>query len=253
MKAANWRAHPTDTLEVVPGGRSIPLHGDTSINAAIATFQDQLEPWESGALRLGAVVRDIRTWSVDLWDRFLLPLWGGRFNRPPILFRFQRESPRVLGHYRRGRNDLGLKYEISVNPRHLASQSVIEVAAVVLHEMLHASEDLAGQSPRSANNYHSIWFRTTATNLGIPCSPYGSQLPPPKESPFLAWALERGLGSWPSWFVDVPALVPSVAVRGESKRTAWVCRCPGPIVHVARATQLYARCEICGSRFQRRG
>src|SRR5437867_2584099 len=114
-----WGAHPTDTLEVIEGGRVVSFpDADEAINRAIATFQDQLdEKWNYQSLPFGMLVRDVRAWSHDLWDRFMPKEWDGALiNRPPLLFRFQREGDRVLGHYRRGRNDIGLRWEISINP-----------------------------------------------------------------------------------------------------------------------------------------
>ena len=225
---------------------------DEAINRTIARFQDGLSDWNYRSVGLANLVRDVRDWARDLWPRFVSADWDGKLiKQPPILLRFQWESPRVLGHYQPGRNDLGFRWEISINPRHAVRGSEIDVAETVLHELLHCFEDLAGTAPRSPNNYHSIFFRNKADEFGIPCTPYGASLGIREGSPFAHWARERGLTGQPAARIEVEDIPPARAV----KRTAWICACPRDIavtVHVPRGSDLQARCERCRARFERK-
>ena len=224
---------------------------DEAINRAIARLQDH-QGWKHGPIELSKVVRDIRDWSRDLWTRFVPDKWkDNAIKQPPILFCFEWESPRVLGHYRPGRNDFGLRWEISVNPRHLLNRTEIEIAETVIHEQLHCFEDIAGTAPRSQNNYHSSWFRKTAVDIGIPCTRYGATLGVRDPSPFREWARERGLKGCPAVSIATQDL-PTIRAP---KRAAWVCSCPPDIavtVQVASGSDLRARCEQCGVVFKRR-
>lgn len=232
-------------IESLPGS-------DEAINQAVARFQVGLSEWTYRGVELGDVIGNVRAWTRELWDRFIPDEWAGRpVKRPPILFRFESESPRILGHYQPGRNDIGCRWEISLNPRHLPSRSEIELAETVLHELLHCFEDLAGTAPRSHNNYHSAWFRKTADALGIPCSRYGATLGIREPSPFMDWAHKRGLSGCPAVCVSLPDLPPARA----PKRFAWACDCPPDVavtVQVARGSELDARCQRCGALFRKR-
>lgn len=234
-------AHPTDAI----------------VNDAVARLQPDLRDWRYGTVPLCDLATTFHDWSTDLWARFLPATWKAvPISMPVFLFCFEPESPRRLGHYRPGRNHIGLRWEINVNPRHLSWRTEAQVAAVVLHELLHCFEDLAGSAPRSRNGYHSAWFRRSAGELGIPCTKHGAELAMPADSPFARWSAERGL----RWSETVT--LSTVGVGGEGmtpgrqspKRVAWSCECPAAtrvVVLVARATELRARCEACGALFHR--
>jgi len=243
--------HPNSTNAGTEAS-ACPVASDEEINKLVAEYQDKLETWELGPIDLASHVRKVRDWGAELWSRFLPEVAGGKkLGQPDILFCFHWDRPRRLGHYRPGRNALGLRWEISINPRHLSRRSEVEVAETVLHELLHCYEDLTDTAPRSRNNYHSAWFRETAERLGIPSSRYGASLGIVDPSPFMEWARERGL----KHEAVPPRPKDPVSAPQAPKRVAWVCDCPpdkAVTVQVARGSELRARCEICGTAFKRR-
>ena len=73
--------------------------GDETMNWAVAEFQDGLDSWRYRSIQLSPLVANIRDWAWDLWEQFLPKEWAGTpIKQPPVLFRFQWENPRVLGH-----------------------------------------------------------------------------------------------------------------------------------------------------------
>ena len=257
--------HPNTPITVGVADSSegiIPLpYSDEAINRAIAAFQDELVEWKSGATELSPIVKNMREWSDDLWPRFVPASWNGKdIHQPPLLLRFSAEHARVLGHYVPDRNDTGLLWEISINPRHLPLIAEVVLASTVLHELLHCFEDLAGTAPKSKNNYHSAWFRRTAEELGIPCTRYGGDLGIRDPSPFMDWARQCGLQTTnrrvavPAHGSDEGSSQPATPVT-LPKRRVWTCRCATGVrvsVLVARGAELAARCERCNPMFRRR-
>jgi hypothetical protein len=225
---------------------------DEAINRVVARFQDSLPEWKYRSIGLASLVRGVRDWARDLWARLVPGEWHGTpIEQRPVIFRFEWETPRVLGHYQPGRNDIGFRWEISINPRHLIFRSDVEVAETLLHELLHCFDDVAGTVPRSRNNYHSACFRKMANDLGIPCTRYGASLGTRKDSRFAHWAREGGLKGEPAARIEVQ----DVPLVGPAKRAAWICHCPSGMavtVYVPRGSELRARCERCGARFERK-
>ena len=246
-------AHPNEPSATEPDTLAATPMGDEKINSLVAGFQDTLGSWEFGPYDLASLIRKVRDWGTDLWAKFLPEVAGGeKIKQPNVLFCFHWDSPRNLGHYRRGRNAIGLRWEISLNPRHLSRRSEVELAETVLHELLHCYEDLTGTAPRSRNNYHSAWFRKTADHLGIPCTRHGATLGILDPSPFMEWARERGLDS----NSPAPARGSAAPSTPLPKRRSWSCSCPedqAVTVQVPRGSQLRARCILCGSLFELRG
>ena len=243
-------AHDLQSLGVHPNAASCDReNSDAEINQAIAVFQDGLGDWSyAGCKDLSIFIKKIREWAVDLWTD-LVAEKGEEY--PIVFFRFQREGGGRLGHYQPARNDSGLKLEIGINPKHLSAEPDIDLAETVIHELLHLYEDLWGNPPRSANNYHSAWFRRRARGLGIPCSRYGAGQGRIDPSPFVEWARQQGLdGIHTHGHLDEEA--PSCR---PPKRDPWDCGCPRGervSVLVPRASVLAARCERCGEMFRKR-
>lgn len=224
---------------------------DEEFNTAISQFQAELSDWNLDNLSLSDLARHLQDWGDDLWLEFLPKEWKGvPIAKPVLLFLFERESRRILGHYHPGRNGAGLRWEISVNPANLHRLSQIEIAGIVLHEELHAFEDLVGSAPQSSNGYHSSWLRNTAEQLGIPCTRFGCTCGIRPGSPFADWAARHGLTGRP-----VLAMLSESEARPEpkQKRRSWVCNCPAEKVvrvYVASGSTLRARCELCGALFR---
>lgn len=242
--AAPLGVHP-QSLGAGAGGERLD---DDAVNRDVRRFQESLTDWTFGPL-----AQRMHAWSDELWDRFLPQSFDGApVVRPPVLLTLSPESARRFGHYRPGRNGVGFKWEVNVNPRHLPGLSEIEVAAILLHELHHVFEDVAGKQLRSRNGYHSGWFRTRAGVCGIPCTPYGGALPLPPESPFMEWAVARGLAGERGGFAGSSGQ--PAAARRPPKRVKWTCLCDPPLrvsVLVARGSDLQAHCDQCDGAFRR--
>src|ERR1035437_159236 len=129
---------------------------DEELNTAISSFQAELPDWTLANLSLSALASRLPEWANSLWTEFLPKEWqGGVVAKPSLLFLFEWEPSRTLGHYRPGRKAAGCRWEISVNPANLNRLPEIQVASVALHELLHCFEDIVKSAPRSHNGYHS--------------------------------------------------------------------------------------------------
>lgn len=243
------------TLGAHPHAADTPLpHVDDVPNRAVAEYQRTLTDWRAGEHDLADLVLKLRPWASSLLDRFVIE----PVPRPEFLFRFRREEPIVLGHYVPHRNDIGLRWEISFNPLHVGRRSERQIAAVLMHELLHWLEGTIKPTQLNPNGYHSAWFRKRAQAIGIPCTKYGAELGILVPSPFTTWADERGLTGTPGAFRLPPTTsgtTPSPS-RRRSKRDAWTCACPTDAritVQVPRGSELLARCERCYELFKRKG
>ena len=56
---------------------------------------------------------------------------------PAVVLSFDVTDRRSLGHYRLNRNGLGVRWNVNLNPIHLA-RPAFEVLATLLHELAHA-------------------------------------------------------------------------------------------------------------------
>lgn len=71
---------------------------DEATSRAIALDQDRTDR-NYDSFDLSGIIRDIRRWSPELWEKFIPDNWQGRaIKQRPILFRFESESPLVPGH-----------------------------------------------------------------------------------------------------------------------------------------------------------
>ena len=215
--------HQNENCGCAPQSQGTYPLNESEINQTIKKYQGELKDWTFGGESLSEMVRKFHDCSIELWSQFIPSHWNMELvSRPELYFRFQRERRRVLGHYHRGRNDAGLKYEISINPWWLVVRTESQTAAVVLHELMHAFEDIVGISSKGRNNYHKKWFRDHAARIGIPCSKYGAEAGIVQGSPFAEWVILQGLNeSKPLVGIDAETAKDSCKV----KRTYWVCGC----------------------------
>jgi hypothetical protein len=227
---------------------SINVAHDKELNAKISSYQTNLLDWKLAGLSLSDLAARLHNWADNLWSEFVPKAWKETsVAKPNFLFLFEWESPRVLGHYRPGRNAAGCRWEISLNPVNLTRLSEIEVASVALHELFHCFEDIVGSAPTSRNGYHSTWLRNIADQVGIPCTRFGCTCGIRPGSPFSEWARRQALTGTP-----VLKLIPEHVEPAKPKRKPWVCNCTSGqaiTIHVAVGSRLRARCEVCGTLF----
>ncbi len=177
----------------------------------------------------------------------LLHQWAERFNAK---FDLGLQTPAIalhhlracrLGAYRYGRNQLGLKHEITLNARYLG-RPLPDQLSTLLHELLHEWQHLYGKAGR--HNYHNRQFQNKALLYGLEVDHRGyTSVRPGRFTELLA-----------SSGVDLESLhTPGdhpVSARlvghGHSKMQKYRCCC----TTVRCATELSAHCDKCGARFE---
>lgn len=196
---------------------------------ALAKHQVQEESWE---------FQELAAW---------LQLWTKRFNQEfqlglsEISLCIEWLSIYRLGHFRHGTNGFGLKGEIAINQRHLESLKPWEILGVLLHELVHAWQEIYGKPGK--NNYHNNQFREKARDFGLIINTKGQTQYEPK-SPFFEVLNKYG--------VETPAIPPVIYVtgQGKSKLKKWSCQCEKPINVRVATPHFYARCLWCGELFE---
>src|SRR5665213_2754271 len=163
-------------------------------------------------------------------------------------------SVSCFGHFREGHNGFGLKGEIAINERYLTTRPTWQVLGTLLHECVHAWQDVHG-SP-SPHDHHNLEFRRKAAELGLLIDRRGvtDYL---LDSPFMDLLKEHG--------VEVPTepeeddgsdrgrLVRRVLgritrMKGKSTLIKWSCGCTNVRCGVA---DFAAVCLKCGHPFVR--
>jgi len=199
----------------------------TTVYTALSEHQVE-QDWDKKEL-----FRELHRWAAIFDSRFKLEI-------PQIAICVDRFGRR-LGHFRAGPNGFGLSSEIAINQNYLGKGPFWDVLGTLLHEQLHAWQEVHGKPGRG--NYHNKEFRLKADSLGLVVDSSGvTQYRQP--SPFTE-VLER-------YGIKVPKLAaitpPRPALRGTSKLKLWYCGCTRVRVAVARFKAL---CLNCNREFKR--
>lgn len=175
-----------------------------------------------------------------------LQVWARRFNEefpldiPAVSLCVDWLSSRRLGHFRHGHNGFGLWGEIAINRRYIDQQQPWEILGTLLHELLHAWQEVHGKPGK--NNYHNKEFTSKARQYGLVISRRGhTQFEP--DSPFFQLLRRRG--------VEAPKVPPvQYVVRGTSKLKKWSCQCNPPLNVRVAVAHFRAKCLWCGHEFR---
>jgi hypothetical protein len=153
----------------------------------------------------------------------------------------------TLGYFRPGRNGFGLINEIAVNLRHISEETYWRALATLLHELLHAEQEVSGAPGKG--NYHNKEFRNRAESLGLLVDAWGHTVVAPAPSSFI-----DVLGKYGVDVPELPKLAPVIdSTAGSSKLKLWVCSCQPKPIHVRVAVKDFrARCLKCNQLFVRR-
>ena len=135
---------------------------------------------------LAALAQELYRWIPRLNERFF------DNTLPQPVLSFGRTSVRVLGHFRVGYNEMGLRYQINLNERYL-SRSLAEVLETLCHELGHAWEQHSGIRAKS-RGYHTMALRDKMGAIGIHCDQQGRTIS--VDDPFLAF-LAGVRSGWP--------------------------------------------------------
>jgi predicted SprT family Zn-dependent metalloprotease len=167
---------------------------------------------------------------------------------PEIVLSFDVRNKRNLGHYCIRRNSLGVRWNVNLNPVHLA-RPLYEVLATLLHELAHAWQYERGTGAKPP--HHNREFVETCEAFGIPTNSHGHYLGVRQGSPFHDYCTRHGVAFAPDPAADdagdepEPLLPEPPAKPKGSKLKKWICACPDPVpVRVARA-DFDATCNKC--------
>lgn len=200
--------------------------GDKGVYQVLAQHQ-VTETWDMREL-----LTELHRWAAIFNATFSL-------NVPAYALCIDWLSRRRLGHFRPGHNAFGLEGEIAINRRHLAGREFWQVLGTLLHELLHAWQEVHGKPGK--NNYHNKQFRDKAQSYGLIIDEVGHTQYEPKSAFF---ELLENYG------VQIPAVPgPAVAVKREkSKLKLWWCGCTRVRVAV---NHFHAVClnSDCGGKF----
>jgi hypothetical protein len=174
---------------------------------------------------------------------------------PEVVLSFDVTDKRTLGHYCLKRNGLGVRWNVNLNPIHLA-RPVYEVLATLLHELAHAWQYEKGTGGKPP--HHNREFVEKCEEFGIPTNSQGHYLGVRSGSPFETYCSTHGVrfphvtgddGEEPSAEPEPLLPIPPAKPKG-SKLRKWICSCPDPVpVRVARS-DFDATCNKCGERYR---
>lgn len=162
------------------------------------------------------------------------------FKSPEIIVSVDKENRRQLGHFKVGRDGLGLNWRISLNVLHLARPKG-EVIGTLLHEILHAVQEQSGKPGKG--NYHNAEFISWCEKVGLPTDSKGHDLGIAKDGAFAKYCERHHLEG-------KVALVEKKTLpkAGGSKLKLWTCGCTKVRVAVA---DFDADCNLCGNHFEK--
>lgn len=158
---------------------------------------------------------------------------------PPVSISVEKIPKKQLGHYKFGRDGLGLRWRIALNVVHF-SRPRADILRTLLHEILHAVqlEDPA----KKAKAKHDKNFVAWAELLGIPCDGKGSDLGTAPGGPFDEYCKRHKIDGKAGLVEKKDAPKPK-----GSPLKKWTCSCG---VNVRVATFLDATCNLCESPFE---
>ena len=155
-------------------------------------------------------------------------------------------SQSTYGHFRPGRNGFGLRNEIAINEIYIEEQKYWETLGTLLHELLHAEQEIKGNAGK--NNYHNKNYKDRAASFGLIVDSWGHTSYAPAPTPF--WDILKKYG------VEMPdtfeAVEEQTAEPGNSKLKLWICECrPNPVKVRVAIQDFRARCLKCNTIFRR--
>ena len=199
------------------------------INKAAREHEESVEGW---------LFSDASTVLYRFFDLINDRFFDGKLSTPVLSFKRPRGTQR--GHYVPGRNEIGARENININPKHLANP-LEEVIATLAHEAAHAWQHNYGTPGK--NRYHNKALREKLAGMGIPCDRYGHS--EGIAEPFVSFLREHGVTA-EERLVD-PDSVPSRKSRSGTQPTKWTCGC----TKVWATNEVHAVCTQCGNQFFR--
>jgi len=203
------------------------------VNLTLRTHQVSVEDW-----RFRPLLAELHTWA----ERFCVQF---KLETPVPAIVVERLRGR-FGHFRPGRNDWGVNFEIAIDEHRATSEPFWPALGTLLHELLHLWQEVHGAHPGHFSfSYHNKEFCEKAATLGLIVDRRGHTFYATGNSPFLDLLKKYG--------VNVPPLPPlekqqaPLGRLGSSKSKLWECGCPVK-VRVA-IPNFRARCLVCNCLF----
>ena len=108
-----------------------------------------------------------------MFDHFNRELFAGKDRLPPVLLNFSRHAG-AFGFFapERWKHGQATTHEISLNPTHLRTRPPREVAATLVHEMVHLWQQEHGEPSRSG--YHNQEWAAKMEEVGLMPSSTGA-------------------------------------------------------------------------------
>lgn len=184
------------------------------------------------------LLQDLHRWAERFVFEFKLEI-----NTPAIKVDYLSHS--TYGHYRSGRNGFGLRDEIAIDQCRVENDEYWEVLGTLLHEMLHAEQELVGRPGK--RNYHNKAFQKRALEFGLIVDSRGYTQYTPAPSPFFNVLQKYGAQS-PS---EIPESTIEIPTPSKSKLKLWMCECqPRPVRVRVAIRDFQAKCLKCGAEFK---
>jgi len=164
----------------------------------------------------------------------------------PVLS-FQKTRVTTLGHYKIGRNAIGVRENININRVHL-NRPIWEILATLIHEMCHSWEYLyLSADDRTKSWYHKKGFRFKLASFGILTDNRGCHVG--IGDPFVHILRQHAITFDRKIEVGKMIAIPKKpAVKGKSKLKKWSCPC-GQNVRVGKK-DFFATCDLCSGKFE---
>jgi len=220
---------------------------DTALDRKAVVLLTKVATKGTEAISHGNVPTEVMAWLYEhaktMGEELLHPLG---FKCPEIIVSVDVNNKRQLGHFKIGRDGLGLRWRISMNLRHLA-RAKGDVLSTLLHEMMHAWQHDGGAPPKNPKT-HNTEFREACEQLGIPTDKQGHDCGITPGGPFAAYLAKHKIDG-------TVGLVPKkLAGTGKgSPLKKFVCACEGEDlvpIRVAKVDALDCTCNKCGEDYR---
>ena len=160
---------------------------------------------------------------------------------PAIALSVEKLRKTQLGHYKVGRDGLGLRWRIVIGVLTLA-HSRGDVVRVLLHELLHAVQHEHGTPSKTG---HNAEFRGWCARLGAPTDAQGHDLGTEKGGLFSEYCTRHELVGRLLTKEEKKELPKA----GGSKLKKWSCSCEKPVNVRVAILDFDATCNVCESPF----
>src|SRR5262249_3127864 len=119
-------------------------------------------PWQPLAKDLYAMAQVFRAY-------FFRPKEPGEYEMPAPLVAIEEMDVRILGAYHVRENPLGLRWQISLNAKHVGDRPLYSLYETLCHELVHLYQENGPEPPfeKCRNNWHNAQFVGICEEIGL--------------------------------------------------------------------------------------